>query len=113
MLLKDQTNLRSPPFLQSQCCPNAELQQPPWTGPASQCRPDRSSSSPRTSCWSHPGRQEEGPSEHRPSDAAKHMQVSQKESKSEDKQKMIENPIQITIYSNKMQSANVDLCSIF
>ena len=62
---------RSCPSLQSRCCPDVKRRPPPGTGPASQCRPGRSSSWPRTSCWSRPGRQGEDPSELRPSDAAK------------------------------------------
>lgn len=47
----------------SWCCRGAARRPPPWTGPASPCRPGRSSSWPRTSCWSRPGRPAAGPSE--------------------------------------------------
>ena len=47
----------------SWCCRGAARPPPPWTGPASLCRPGRSSSWPRTSCWSRPGRPAAGPSE--------------------------------------------------
>lgn len=47
----------------SRCCRGAARRPPPWTGPASPCRPGRSSSSPRTSCWSQRGRPAAGPSE--------------------------------------------------
>ncbi len=48
---------------QSWCCRGAVHRPPPWTGPASPRRPGRSSSWPRTSCWSPRGRPAGGPSE--------------------------------------------------
>jgi len=51
----------------SRCSRGAARRPPPWTGPASPCRPGRSSSWPPTSGWSLRGRPAGGPSGGRPS----------------------------------------------